>query len=267
MVWANREFAIHARFLAKHALARLLTDNVGPFYIIFRPTMEKRLIDAVIFDVDGTLVDSVDLHAQAWHESFAHYGIDTDLLKVRNQIGKGSDELMPVFLSDYQLATMAEDIKTFRTDLFRSKYMASVRGFPKVRDLFLRLLDDGKQLSLASSAKDEELEHYKRVANIADLQMAQSSADDVERAKPHPDIFEAALKKLGSAAPERCVVVGDTPYDAEAAGKAGLRCVGMLCGGFAAADLRRAGCSILYQDPALLLLAFSAEGDRAFGEI
>jgi phosphoglycolate phosphatase-like HAD superfamily hydrolase len=122
--------------------------------------------------------------------------------------------------------------------------------------LFERIKADGKRIALASSAKGDELEKYKKIANIADLVDAETSSDDAEQSKPHPDIFEAALERLGQISPERVVVIGDTPYDAEAAGKAGLRTIGVLCGGFPEADLRAAGCIAIYRDPADLLARY-----------
>ncbi len=118
------------------------------------------------------------------------------------------------------------------------------------------MLADGKQIALASSAKDEELQQYKKAARIDDLIDTETSSDDAEKSKPHPDIFEAALQRLGNIGPEHVVVVGDTPYDAEAASKAGLRTIGVLCGGWPEADLRRAGCIAVFRDPADLLAQY-----------
>ena len=119
-------------------------------------------------------------------------------------------------------------------------------------------LRDGKKIALASSAKKDELKEYKRIANIEDLVEEDTSADDAEKSKPHPDIFEAALERLEDVSPSEAVVVGDTPYDAEAAGKAGLRTVGFLCGGFPEEDLRAAGCDPVYRDAADLLANYDA---------
>jgi HAD superfamily hydrolase (TIGR01509 family) len=213
--------------------------------------------DAVIFDVDGTLVDSVDLHAEAWAEAFQKYGLQVNGRQVRPQIGKGGDQLMPVFLSKEQLEKFGEELDKYRSDLFKKKYLSRVKGFPKVRELFLRLRADGKRIALASSAKGDELKHYKQIAGIEDLVDEETSSDDAESSKPEPDIFEAALKRLGQVNPSRCAVVGDTPYDAIAAKRAGVTTVGVLCGGFPEHDLREAGCVEIYRDPADLLERFS----------
>lgn len=214
------------------------------------------MIEAVIFDVDGTLVDSVDLHARAWQEALARFGKQVPYERVRYQIGKGGDQLMPVFLSELELEEFGEELEKYRGELFKREYMPRVEGFPKVRELFERLRDDGKRIALASSAKGDEIEDYKKIAGINGLVEEEASKDDAEKSKPHPDIFEAALARLGDPHPSRVIAVGDTPYDAEAAGKAGLRTVGFLCGGFPEEDLRAAGCIRIYRDAADLLARY-----------
>jgi HAD superfamily hydrolase (TIGR01549 family) len=213
------------------------------------------MVKAVIFDVDGTLVDSVDLHARAWQEAFEHFGKRIDFSEIRCQIGKGGDQLMPVFLNKDELETIGHELEEFRGDLFKSKYLHEVKPFPQVRELFQVIRANGKKIALASSAKKDELKAYKRIADIEDLVMEETSASDAEKSKPHPDIFEAALSRLG-AEPSEVVVVGDTPYDAEAAAKAGLVTIGVLCGGFPEAVLLRAGCAQIFHDPADLLAEF-----------
>lgn len=216
------------------------------------------MIEAVIFDVDGTLVDSVDLHAHAWQDAFRDFGHEIDYAAVRGQIGKGGDQLMPVFLDRKELEERGEALSEHRARLMQERYMPRIKPFPAVRDLFLRIRQDGTRIALASSAKAEELGIYKKIAGIEDLVDAETSSDDAERSKPFPDIFQAALSVLGGLDPSRAIAVGDTPYDAEAAGKAGLRTVGVLCGGFPEGDLRRAGCVAVYADPASLLAGYDA---------
>lgn len=208
---------------------------------------------AVIFDIDGTLLDSVDLHARAWVEAFAHFGVETKQDEVRGQIGKGGDELMPVFLSRERIEREGEAIEAFRSDLFKKKYLPEVRPFPGVRPLFERIRADGLTIALASSGKRSEVERYTDILKIGDLVDVATSSDDADRSKPHPDIFEAALAKLGRGPSDTIHVIGDTPYDAEAAGKAGLPTIGLLCGGFPEADLSEAGCVAIFRDPQDLL--------------
>jgi HAD superfamily hydrolase (TIGR01549 family) len=212
---------------------------------------------AVIFDVDGTLIDSVDLHAQAWKDAFEQFGKQPSFADVRAQIGKGADQLMPVFLSRDELRRFGEQLEEFRGQLYKREYLSRVRAFPEVRALFERVRAEGKQIALASSAPRDELARYVEVANIADLIDVTTSADDVERSKPHPDVFCAALARLQLPAAD-AVVVGDSPYDVQAASRAGARCVGLLCGGFARELLESAGAVAIYRDPADLHAHFAS---------
>jgi HAD superfamily hydrolase (TIGR01549 family) len=214
------------------------------------------MIKTVIFDIDGTLVDSVDLHARAWQETFRHFGKDIPYERVRHQIGKGGDQLMPVFFSKEEVEELGPEMEKYRGELYQRDYLPRVRAFPNVRELFLRIKADGKRIALASSAKEDELGTYKKITNIEDLVEEETSSDDADKSKPHPDIFEAVMERLGGIKPLEAMVVGDTPYDAEAAGKAGLRTIGVLCGGFPEAELMAAGCVQIYKDPADLLARY-----------
>jgi HAD superfamily hydrolase (TIGR01549 family) len=214
------------------------------------------MIEAVIFDIDGTIVDSVDLHAKAWQRTFAKFGKNILLEAIRSQIGKGADQLLPVYFSKQELEQFGEAMEIYRGELFKKEYLPKVKGFPKVRELFQRIKQDKKQTALASSAKKDELKRYKEIAQIDDLIESETSSDNVERSKPCPDIFEAALKQLGNVTPDRVIVVGDTPYDAAAAAEANLKSIGLLCGGWTEPQLRRAGCIAVYRDPADLLARY-----------
>jgi HAD superfamily hydrolase (TIGR01509 family) len=214
---------------------------------------EPAMIKAVIFDVDGTLLDSVDFHALAWKEILARYGHDIPFEEIRHQIGKGGDQLLPVFLSTEELEQFQKKIEKEGSEYFKRVYLPRVIPFPKVRELFERIRRDGKRIALASSGKKDEVEKYAEIAGIADLIDAKTSSDDAEESKPEPDIFQAAVRKLGDISIDQIIAVGDTLYDAEAAGKIGLRTIGVLCGGFPEAELRAAGCIAIYRDPADLL--------------
>lgn len=206
------------------------------------------MIKAAIFDIDGTLVDSVDLHANAWQEAFAKFGHDIAFDDVRQQIGKGGDQLLPVFLTREEREKYGKKLEDYRGQLFKEKYMPLVKPFPKVRELFQRVKHDGKQIALASSAKSDEIETYKRIANIEDLVEEQTSSEDAERSKPHPDIFQAALDRLGNVVPSEAITIGDSPYDCIAAGELGIISIGVLSGGFPEAQLRAAGATSIYKD-------------------
>ena len=218
---------------------------------------------AAIFDIDGTLLDSVDFHAEAWRQAFLGFGRDIPFADIRTQIGKGGDQLLPVFFSEREIALLGKVMEKTRGNVFKSEFLPRVKPFPGVRALFERMKRDGLRIALASSAKKDELEHYAKLLGIEDLVEAGTSTDDAEKSKPHPDIFEAALEKLGKISPKKCLVLGDTPYDAEAADKAGIKTVGMLCGGFPEAALKKAGAVAIYQDPEDLLRRYE---DSPFAE-
>lgn len=216
------------------------------------------MIKAVIFDVDGTLVDSNDLHVEAWQAAFRGCGKEVAFDELHEQMGKGGDQLMPVFCSREELDRFGEELERSRTELFTSDYLPRVRPFPKVRELFERIKADGLAIALASSAKEEELERHKKSLRIEDLLETSTSADDAERSKPHPDVFQAALAGMGDIAPAESVVVGDTPYDVVAAAKAGMSTIGLLSGGFTEGALRSAGAVEIYKDVADLLERYDA---------
>lgn len=207
---------------------------------------------AVIFDVDGTLLDSVDGHAQSWVDAFREYGHDIPFAVMRPQIGKGGDTLMPEFLQPGELQQTGKALEERRGVILKERYLPQFKPFPDAAGLLRAVRERGIRVALASSAKEDELQEYKRIIGIEGLADVETTSDDAQNSKPAPDIFAAALKKLGLPASD-AVVVGDTPYDAQAARKAGLRCVGVTCGGWSEAALREAGCEAVYQDPADLL--------------
>ncbi len=213
---------------------------------------------AALFDVDGTLVDTVDIHAQAWVDTFRHFGLDTSFDEIRRQIGKGGDQLLPGLVPPEMLAERQEEIEQFRADLFKRDYLHRAVPFAAVPDLFRRLRERGIRIALASSGKEEEVAHHARRLGIEDLLDSQTSSDDAERSKPFPDIFEAAARKLGLADPSEAFVIGDTPYDAEAARAGGFSTIGVLCGGFPESALRSAGCVAIYRDPQHILEEFDS---------
>ena len=214
---------------------------------------------AAIFDVDGTLVDSVDLHALAWHEAMVQFGHDVSFEQARSQIGKGGDKLIPYFLTEDAQRDHGKDLEDWRGRRFKSKYLPLVRPFTAVPDLLKRVRDAGTRIAIGSSAKKAELAEYLDIARVADLIDVTASSEDVGESKPAPDIFEVVLRKLKLEAAD-AVAIGDTPYDAEAAGKAGVRTIGVLCGGFTEHALRQAGCVETYPGPASLFACFPVSG-------
>ncbi len=203
------------------------------------------LIKAVLCDIDGTLVESNWLHAQAWQEAFAEMGISVDRETVRRQIGKGGDELIPVFVPWWRRAAVAEPLKVLRAHVFESEYMGKVQPLPGARMFLEALKERGIRVGLASSASKRDLLRYKELVGIEEVVDTETSASDTEKAKPHPDIFSAALGRLGLKASE-VLAIGDTPYDAEAAGLAGIGTVGVETGGWTREELLEAGCLEVY---------------------
>jgi HAD superfamily hydrolase (TIGR01549 family) len=215
-------------------------------------------IKAIIFDLDGTLVDSNELHVESWDRAFRRFGKTFPRVELRKQIGKGSDQYLPEFLTPDEIKRFGEELDSYRSDLFKKEYLPRVKPFPKVRELFERLRNDGKRIVLGSSGKKPETEHYVKLLQIEELIDGQTTAEDAESSKPAPDIFFEALKKLGGIVPKEIIAVGDTRFDIEAARKAGFNAIAFLCGGTNEATLRNAGALVIYRDPADLLATLYA---------
>jgi HAD superfamily hydrolase (TIGR01509 family) len=209
-------------------------------------------IKAVLFDIDGTLVDSNDFHVTAWEETFADVGAKFDRQVIHDQIGKGTDMLVPTLLPD----TDDEGQKKLgeaHGETFKSKFLDEVKPFPMARELLQRVQQAGQQVVLASSASKAELDHYLDLLGVRDIVSETTSADDVENTKPAPDIFATALKKIAPLTAEEVIVVGDTPYDIEAAKKCGIAAIALRSGKFPDEVLQQAGAIALYDDVAALL--------------
>jgi HAD superfamily hydrolase (TIGR01509 family) len=205
------------------------------------------MIEAAIFDIDGTLIDSVEGHAQAWEAAFKEFGFDVALAAVRRQIGKGADQLLPALLKPDQVARAGEAIDSRQGELFKARHLASVQPFPGVRELFERLRDDGVKRVLGSSGKPEDVEQAEAIADITGLVDAVATSQDVNRSKPSPDIVQVALKAVAPAAAARCVFIGDTPWDAEAARGAGVIALGLSNPVFSDIELVAAGCRWVFK--------------------
>ena len=195
----------------------------------------------MIFDVDGTLVDSNDAHAAAWAEALRDFGIERDVDVVRPLIGMGGDKLLPRLAGVSADSERGRRIVARRAERFRDTYLDHLSPFPCVRELFERLRQDGVRLAIASSAQQDELEALLEVANVRDLvdRRTSTSAGDVDASKPDPDVVRAALARLG-VPPSDAIMVGDTPYDIEAARRADLGAIAFRCGGWADRELEDA---------------------------
>jgi HAD superfamily hydrolase (TIGR01509 family) len=207
---------------------------------------------AFILDIDGTLVDSNELHVESWDRAFRHFGKEFSKEKLRAQIGKGSDQYLPEFLSQEEIERFGKELDEYRSEVFKKEYRPKARPFPGVRELFQRIRDDQKRIVLASSGKKDDTEYYIELLKVDDLIDGCTTADDADRSKPAPDIFTAALEKV-DARPDEAITVGDTRFDVEAAAKAGLRTIALTCGGTDESVLRKAGAIAIYHDPSDLL--------------
>jgi HAD superfamily hydrolase (TIGR01549 family) len=211
---------------------------------------------AFIFDLDGTLVDSNELHVDSWDRAFRKFGKQFSRDELRAQIGKGSDQYLPEFLTPDEIDRFGKDLDEYRSRIFRKEYLPRIRPFPKVRDLFQRIRDDEKKIVLASSGKKDDTKYYIKLLKIDNLIEGCTSADDADRSKPAPDLFTAAREKLGDFSAAEVINIGDTRFDIEAAAKAGLRTIALTCGGTPESVLKKAGAIAVYYDPADLLIRY-----------
>jgi HAD superfamily hydrolase (TIGR01509 family) len=204
----------------------------------------------VIFDVDGTLIDSNDAHTRAWLEAFAEHGITVAYDPVRRAIGMGGDKLMPIVSGLQEDSPEGKKISERRKEIFKRSWLPRLQPFAGTRALLDRLAQDGFVLAVASSASNSELHALLDVAGVSDLIPTRTSSDDADRSKPDPDIVSAAIERTGCAK-DRALMIGDTPYDVEAATRAGIDIIALTCGGWRREDL--AAARAVYADPADLL--------------
>jgi HAD superfamily hydrolase (TIGR01549 family) len=204
----------------------------------------------VIFDVDGTLVDSNDAHARAWLAAFAEHGITVAYEPVRRAIGMGGDKLMPLVAGIGEKSSVGKRVANRRGEIFQQLWLPTLHSFPRTRELVERLRERGYTLAVASSATEEELHPLLEAAGVADLIPIRSSSDDADKSKPDPDIVKAALERTGCSA-DRAIMIGDTPYDVDAARRANVRMIAFECGGWGRTDLQ--GATEVYRGASELL--------------
>lgn len=214
-------------------------------------------IAAILFDIDGTLVDSNDQHVLAWEAAFAGIGKQFDRAMIHDQIGKGTDMLVPTLLPELDEAAQ-EALGKAHGYVFKARYLDGIRPFAGAIALLKHAHEAGQVVVLASSASGEELDHYLELLDARGIVRATTSGDDVAGTKPAPDIFATALAKIAPLDAADVVVVGDTPYDVEAAAKCGIRTIALRSGGFSDDVLRAAGAIRLYDDAAALLADYDA---------
>jgi phosphoglycolate phosphatase-like HAD superfamily hydrolase len=212
------------------------------------PTRSR--FSTVLFDIDGTLVDSNDAHAHAWVRAFADAGIRVEFEKVRCAIGMGGDKLMPSVAGVDAESPLGARISKRRGDIFKAEYLPALRAFRDAGKLVAAVQALGMKTVAASSAPRDELATLLKIAGAGSLAGDSASGDDAEESKPDPDIIHAALTKA-NAAPDRALMIGDTPYDIEAASRAGVATIAFRCGGWSDSALH--GALAIYDEPADLL--------------
>ena len=212
-------------------------------------------VSAVIFDVDGTLIDSNAAHAETWALALSEHGFPCEVADVRPLVGMGGDKLLPAIVGVEHTSSQGRAIAERKKSLFAERLprLKATRG---ARSLVSYLRDQKKDIVIATSADEEEMLALLEQAGVADLIPRRASKDDVTRSKPDPDLVQAALSKTGSRA-ARAVMIGDTPYDVEAARRAGLQTIALRCGGYwSDSELRT---TAIFDDPAALLVQWKRD--------
>lgn len=222
-----------------------------------RPDPAQRV---VLLDIDGTLIASNDAHARAWVASLAEFGYAVSFERIRPLIGMGGDKILPELVGLDPDSTEAQRMSERRGEIFRTQELPHLTAAPGARDLLLRFRADGYELSVATSAKAADVKATLEQAGVADLIETATSSDDAERSKPDPDIVRAALQRSKRPA-SHALMLGDTPYDIEAATRARVRIVALRCGGWWS-DKSLGGAEAIYDDPAALLARYD---DSIFG--
>jgi len=206
---------------------------------------------AVVFDVDGTLIDTNYLHAVTWWEAFRQYGHHVPMARIHRTIGMGSDKLLDHLLPGDRDRSVDDELRAAHTALY-APYWPRLRAFDRAADLLRACAHRGLRVVLASSASEREMRALRDALNADDVITAATSATDAQESKPAPDILQIALERaeVGS---ESAVFVGDTIWDVQACKEAGLACIALLTGGVGRDELREAGAAEIYESPAELL--------------
>lgn len=218
---------------------------------IGRAVYTRRMVKGVLLDVDGTLVLSNDEHAESWVEAFGHFGYKIIYEDVRCLIGMGSDKLIPKLVPGMESESgEGKKVSEYRGKLFLNKFAPGLQPAPGSRGLVQKLKASDLKLIVASSANKNMLGPLLKAARVDDLLKEATSASEADRSKPDPDIVQAALNKIGLPS-DQVLMIGDTPYDIEAAKQAGVGVVAVRCGGWKDKDLN--GAAAIYDAPADIL--------------
>jgi HAD superfamily hydrolase (TIGR01549 family) len=208
-------------------------------------------VEAIILDIDGTLVDTNYQHALAWYRAFRRHGVVLPIWRIHRAIGMGGDQLVEELAGAQVEERQGDEIRADEGPLYM-EMIEEVEPFEGARELIGELRSRERTIVLASSAKEDEVERYLDLLEARDPVDAWTTSADVEATKPEPDLVEAALEKAGT---RDAVMVGDTVWDVKAAGRAGIETIAVLSGGYGAAELREAGAREVFESIAELAAA------------
>ena len=208
------------------------------------------MTDAILFDIDGTLVDSTYHHAIAWQRAFDRHDVPVPVWRIHRTVGMGGDKLVAQVAGDGVEDRLGDDLrKAWREEYLELK--AEVDPLPGAAELVHTLVADGYRVALASSGDPEFSREAVDQLGIGDDIELLTTSEDADESKPEPDLIGVTLERLGQV--DRAVLVVDTPYDVESAGRAGLPCIGLLSGGYSDAELTDAGAVLVVDTPEDLL--------------
>ncbi|MEA2374031.1 MAG: hypothetical protein QOD53_494 [Thermoleophilaceae bacterium] len=207
------------------------------------------MADTAILDIDGTLVDTNYQHALAWYRAFRQHDIVLPIWRIHRHMGMGGDQLVASLTDEKTDEEKGDDIRTAEKALYLA-LIEECEPMDGARKLIERLKELGRTVILASSAKEDEVEHYLDLLDVRELADGWTTSADVESTKPEPDLVKAAIEKGGG---DSAAMLGDTPYDCQAAGRAGIETVALMTGGFSEDELRDGGAVAVFESiPELL---------------
>ena len=226
--------------------------------------MNTENLKGVIFDVDGTLIDSNPAHTQAWLQAFEEFGLKAKAEEIRRSIGMGGDKIIPMQTPWDDKEPQGKELARRRGEIFKERYLPNLNAFRGARELVEALHRQGLKLAVASSAQPRELDPLLEIVGIQEYLQEKTSSGDAKESKPDPDIVAVALERLGLK-PEEVIMIGDTPYDLRAARQLSIRPLAFLCGGWSRQGLAEA--EWIFEGPAALLEAMgTARLEAILGE-
>lgn len=212
---------------------------------------------AIVFEVDGTLVDTHVLRARAWQEALARYGRQVRLPRVLAQMARNGDQFLSVFLTEEEYERYAEELASFHRALFHEEYLPRVRAFAGATELLVHLREKDWKIALASTGDPDELEHYIELLGVEDLIDASTTDAEVDHTRLNEEIPAEAIRLLGLDGTDDTLTIAGLPYDVEGSVRLGMRSIGLVCGGYSEEDLRSAGALAVFGTPRDLLTRYS----------